>query len=478
MSRGSVEEDRTGSESFSDQQPGKTRDLTDEPMVPESVEGASGTSPAPATKSDWRRRAARAVPADPAAGGFTTPQQRLLVLDTWQRSGLPAVEFSALVQISPQTLYAWRRRFEAEGPAGLSDQPRGPHRGSRLAEATQRAILMLKQAHPEWGCERIHDVLLRAEGYGASPGAVRRVLRDAGYEMETVEARSHAEPVRRFERARPNQLWQSDLFTFLLRRENRRVYLVVFLDDHSRFVTGYGVHASASGALVREVLEAAVANFGAPEEVLTDNGPQYHTWRGKSAFTRLLERRGIRHLLSRPRHPQTLGKTERFWGTLWRECLERAVLRDLDEARVRIGHFVDDYNFHRPHQGIGSLVPADRYFEAAPEVRKTLEARVAANALELARDGVPRQSVYLTGRVGDETIALHGEGSRVILTRDGGVREEVELAAPGRRAAPGTAPALPAPVSAGAAADDGTERNVAEPMQKTPVAEPPAGGER
>jgi transposase InsO family protein len=416
------------------------------------------------------------VPADPTTGGFTTPQQRLLVLDTWQRSGLPAVEFAALVRISPQTLYAWRRRFEADGPAGLSDRARGVRRGSRLAEPTQRAILMLKQAHPDWGCERIHDVLLRAEGYGASPGAVRRVLRDAGYEMETVEAAVHAESVRRFERARPNQLWQSDLFTFLLRRENRRAYLVVFLDDHSRFVTGYGVHASASGALVREVLEAAIANFGAPEEVLTDNGPQYHTWRGKSAFTRLLERRGIRHLLSRPRHPQTLGKTERFWGTLWRECLERAVLRDLDEARVRIGHFVDDYNFHRPHQGIGGLVPADRYFEAAPEVRKTLEARVAANALELARDGVPRQSVYLTGRVGDETIALHGEGSRVILTRDGGVREEVELAAPGRRAAPGTAAVMPEPAAAGPAPEDHTEEVDAKP--RPPVAEPPAGGER
>ncbi|MFQ5844441.1 MAG: IS481 family transposase, partial [Planctomycetota bacterium] len=386
--------------------------------------------------------------------------------------------FSALVQISPQTLYAWRRRFESEGPAGLTDQPRGGRRGSRLAEATQRAILMLKQAHPEWGCERIHDVLLRAEGYGASPGAVRRVLRDAGYEMETVEARSHAAPVRRFERARPNQMWQSDLFTFLLRRENRRVYLVVFLDDHSRFVTGCGVHASGTGALVREVLEAAIANFGAPEEVLTDNGPQYHTWRGKSAFTRLLERRGIRHLLSRPRHPQTLGKTERFWGTLWRECVEHAVFRDLEEARVRIGHFVDDYNFHRPHQGIDSLVPADRYFEAAPEVRKTLEARVAANARELARDGVPRQSVYLTGRVGNETIALHGEGSRVILTRDGGRREEVELAAPGRRVAPGGVPGLPPPASAGTAPEDGSERVEAEPTPKTPAAEPPAGGER
>src|SRR4029077_19769124 len=71
-----------------------------------------------------------------------------------------------------------------------------------------------------------------------------------------------------FERARPNQLWQTDLFTFVLKRENRRVHLVGFLDDHSRFIVGYGLPATASGALVRETLLAAVANFGASEEVL------------------------------------------------------------------------------------------------------------------------------------------------------------------------------------------------------------------
>jgi hypothetical protein len=151
-------------------------------------------------------------------------------------------------------------------------------------------------------------------------------------------------------------------------------------------------------ALVREVLEAAIANFGAPEEVLTDNGPQYVTWRGTSAFARLLERRGIRHLVARPRRPRTLGKTERFWGTLWRECVQSAVFLSLEDARRRVGHFVDHYNFQRPHQGIDGLVPADRYFAAAPQVRETLQARVAANAQELAVQGAPRKSFYLTGR--------------------------------------------------------------------------------
>ncbi|MHC4934455.1 MAG: integrase core domain-containing protein [Planctomycetota bacterium] len=166
---------------------------------------------------------------------------------------------------------------------------------------------------------------------------------------------------------------------------------------------------------------------------MTDNGTQYHTWRGKSAFAKLCQRRGIKQIVASPRHPQTLGKIERFWGTLWRELVEGAIFRDLEEARTRIAHFIGYYNFQRTHQGIDGLVPADRYFEAAPEVRQALEKRVQANARSLALQGEPRKGVYLTGRVGGEAISLHSEGTKVLLTSESGVREEVDLSAKGPR---------------------------------------------
>jgi hypothetical protein len=84
-----------------------------------------------------------------------TAEQRLLLLDTWRRSGLPAGDFAALVGLSKYTLYAWKHKFEAEGPAGLEDKPRGGPQGSRLPEITKRAILMMKQDNPDWGCEKI-----------------------------------------------------------------------------------------------------------------------------------------------------------------------------------------------------------------------------------------------------------------------------------------------------------------------------------
>jgi len=147
------------------------------------------------------------------------------------------------------------------------------------------------------------------------------------------------------------------------------------------------------------VLRAAITSYGRPEEVLTDNGSQYVTWRGKSVFTKELEKRGIQQIVAAPRRPQTLGKIERFWGTLWRECIESALFLDLGDARSRIGLFIDHYNFQRVHRGCEGLVPADRFFGAAPEVKKTLQARVAVNALELARTGLPKAPFYLTGQV-------------------------------------------------------------------------------
>ncbi len=387
----------------------------------------------------------------PEAGGRGGPTgaERLLLLDLWVKSGLPAKEFGALVGVSHHTLYDWKRRFDVDGPEGLMDYPRKGRGGeSRLPEVTKRAILLIRQSHPEYGCERISYMLGRGPGLGASPSAVLRVIREAGLEVEAPRAPRHADVPRVFERARPNQLWQTDIFTFTLKRENRRVYLVAFLDDHSRYVVGYGLHASMGGALVVEVLRAAVAAYGAPQEVLSDNGPQYSTWRGKGRFTKELEKLGIRHILARPRHPQTVGKTERFWGSLWRECASGAVFLDVEDARRRVGHFIDHYNFRRPHQGIGGLVPADRFFGAGDEVRKTLEGRVAQNALSLARDGAPRKPFYLTGRVGDVDLSIHAEGQRVVLNTADGRREEVDLRSPGRRAELGEAEVVPEPVAA------------------------------
>ena len=396
---------------------------------PEAVP-AEPTGSAESNPPRRRRRGKRLTKDSTTKRTQYTGEQRLLILDVWRRSSLPAADFAPLVGVSMHSLYKWRKMFEKEGPAGLLEAPRRGVRKSTVPEVTRRAIVMLKESNSDWGSQRISDMLARGSALQASASIVLKVLRDAGYELEETRTRPHAPKVTRFERGRPNEMWQTDLFTFVLKRQNRCVYLVAFLDDHSRFVVSHGLHASQSTALVLETFRQGIASYGPPKEVLTDNGSQYVTWRGKSAFAKECEKKGIRHIVARPRHPQTLGKTERFWGTLWRECLESATFLDLADAQRRINHFIDHYNFQRTHQGIGGLVPADRFFDAAPEVKQSIQERIAANALDIARHGEPKEPFYMTGQVGGQVFSVHGEGDRVILRNEEGERREVDLVRP------------------------------------------------
>lgn len=406
-------------------------ELDDEaPDVPPVGTAGEGAEDSPSAAVPQRRPGKRMVKPEWREVRTFAPAERVLALDIWQRSGLAATDIAPILQLSPHTLRSWRKKFDELGPEGLVDAPHGPKKGSRLPEATKRAILMLKESNPEFGTQRISDMLMRGPALAASPGTVACVLKEAGYVTEDVPVPQHPDKPRSFERETSNEMWQTDLFTFTMKRTNRRVYLVAFMDDHSRFITCFALHASASTGMVIEALEEGIASYGVPTEVLTDNGPQYVTWRGKSAFSKECDRRGIVQVVSRPRHPETLGKIERFWQTLWRECLERAMLADLGEARFRIGHFVDYYNFQRPSQALDGLVPADRFFKAAPEVYRTLKARVAANALELARNGETKAPFYLTGNVGGKSFSVHAEGERILMRHGDGEPREIELTPP------------------------------------------------
>src|SRR6185369_5445724 len=162
--------------------------------------------------------------------------------------------------------------------------------------------------------------------------------------------------------------------------------------------------------LVMEALRRGIASYGAPREILTDQGRQYTAWRGETDFERELRREGIAHVKSRPQHPQTLGKIERFWKTFWTEMLSRTVFADFPDCERRIAHYVHAYNFQRPHQALEGLVPADRFFRAAPQVRAAVERNVADNAMRLALEQPARKPFYLVGRLGDRDLSISAAG--------------------------------------------------------------------
>jgi transposase InsO family protein len=325
-------------------------------------------------------------------------------------------------------LHEWVQRFKDGGPEALRPRHGGPPKKPQDAPDPRRdAVTALKREHPEHGTRRIRDLLARFEGLGVSETTVRRILHEAGLLQERpAELDKAPRPETRFERAAPNQMWQSDIFTFLLRR-HERLYLTAFMDDHSRFLVSHVLAHHQRSSLVMEALARGIACYGVPQEVLTDQGRQYTAWRGQTEFEDELRRQGIRHVKSRPHHPQTLGKIERFWKTLWEEFLSRTVFADFSDCERRLSLFVQAYNFQRPHQGLAGLTPADRFFQAAPQVRTAIESTVAANALRLALEQPPRKPFYLVGRLGDRDLRISAAGAALEVQVGNEQPQKIEL---------------------------------------------------
>jgi hypothetical protein len=221
--------------------------------------------------------------------------------------------------------------------------------------------------------------------------------------------------VKSFERACPNDLWQTDIMTVMLKGQYR-VYLIGFMDDNSRFLVGWGLYRFQKGENVMEVFRAAIEKRGMPKEVLSDNGRQYHSWRGTSKFTSMLTKLGIRHIRSRPYHPQTCGKIESFWRNLNQECLTKHPLATFEEAQAKIGEYVEYYNFKRPHQGIANLIPSDRYYGVAGVVKQIIAGNTATVQEAEPTAAVYTPPTYLVGNIGGKELRLVAKDAEVTLS--------------------------------------------------------------
>jgi transposase InsO family protein len=317
--------------------------------------------------------------------------------------------------VSQSTLSTWLRAYREQGEAGLQGRT-APRPGRRRPAAITEKILQLKRANRWYGVKKIAQALRRLFLLPASPETVRRRLHEAGLMDKPAKGRRNLTRPRFFERATPNQMWQSDLFTFRL--GGKYAYVVAFMDDYSRYIVGLDLYRSPTAEAVIETYRVAVGEYSPPKEMLTDRGRQYTNWRGKSRFAVELQKDRVAHFVSRPQHPMTLGKVERFWASMWQEFLVRAQFDSFESARERLRLWVKYYNHRRPHQGIGGLCPADRYFEIASELKQTLQTGIQENLLELALRGQPKSPFYLVGRMDGQSVVLQAEKGKLKLRVD------------------------------------------------------------
>lgn len=312
----------------------------------------------------------------------------------------------------------WVECYREYGEEGLRREKMPLPRLVKREDLVDEKIRQIRRENPGYGPRRISDILGRFFLLRAAPSRVHRTLKEAEL-IKPARKKPKKNPAkpRRFERSTPNQMWQSDIMSF--RMNNKAVYLIGYIDDYSRYIVGLELYRSQTGEAVLETYRQAVGNYGCPREMLTDNGRQYATWRGKTKFQKELEKDKIHHIRSRPAHPMTLGKIERFWKSILDEFLYRAKFEDFAEARERIALWVKYYNHRRPHQGIGGLCPADRYFEINTQVKTTLDAGIEDNILEMALRGKPARPFYMVGQMGGQSVVIRAEKGKVKMLVDG-----------------------------------------------------------
>lgn len=347
---------------------------------------------------------------------------KVKVIRTALEKHLTVAEVQRLYHISDTCYYNWKRRYLKDGESALlameegnGHRKPGSHR-SPVDRNIREQILQAKQKYPFFGVARLWHWMRRTLVLPISRRQIHRTLEESGM-IASAPGKKKAvkRKIRFFERSRPNQMWQSDITTFTLSK-GLQVWLIGFLDDHSRYMVGWGLYAGQSGALVLEVFRRAVATYGRPEEMLTDQGRQYKSWRGVTDFERELKQEGIKHIVSRPHHPQTLGKIESFWGHLKKEFVSRVVMGDLEDMRERLKHWIAYYNFQRPHEGIGNIAPAERYFRYSALVKEEIAKQIGAQEKVLALRDPVRQEVLGEVSIGGKTIQVRKEDRGICIS--------------------------------------------------------------
>jgi transposase InsO family protein len=351
-----------------------------------------------------------------------SPDYKVKTVKLHLEDGISLSTISGQSDVCVTVLSRWVRQFRKDGPSGFGRSLK-KRSSRRLPAPVKEQIVAMKEAQPQHGVHRISDILKRMFFMKASHETVRRVLHEESLLPARKAPGTRAKRVAKAARPDdeggsyvkgPNLMWQSDISVITWRKQS--VYLIGFIDDFSRFVTGMGLYMTQKADNVLEVFRRAASEYKAPAEMLTDNGRQYTSWRGQAQFEKEMHRMEIKHIRSQPHHPQTQGKIERFWKTIKEEFFNRTLFEGFEDMQNRTKLWIQYYNFKRPHQGIGGLCPSDRFYEVSHDVRQMVEKGIADNVLQMALQGEPRKPCYLVGRMDDQSVTVMAEQGRLRLS--------------------------------------------------------------
>lgn len=304
------------------------------------------------------------------------------------KPGVVLKDLCAAAGVHRDTLNEWRRRFAADGVEGLVERSRRPqHSPNQTPVAIEDEIVRLRKELP---LDHGADVIgwhLRRNGWTNAPSdrTIHRILVRRGMVTPQPQKRPKS-AYRRFEFDQPNECWQIDATDWTLTR-NRRVTIMDVIDDHSRALTAIRVGTGPTTALAIDAVLSGAAAWGLPAMVLSDNGTCFAGIDGTgSTFVGTLAAAGVRLIHSRPYHPETCGKIERFHSTLKRWLSKQPTARSMAELQAQLDAFAHHFNHERRSSAGGDHTAAERHAATPP-------ALPAPHPLELA-DTAPKVVIW------------------------------------------------------------------------------------
>ncbi len=303
-----------------------------------------------------------------------------LVITAVVLEGRPAAEVAAAYGVSRSWLYELLARYREEGEAAFTPRSRRPRTSPRTtAPATVELVVRLRKqlagAGHDAGPATIAWHLHHQHRIQISTATVARILTRAGLIDPAPKKRPKASYIR-FQADMPNECWQSD-FTHYRLADGTDTEIITWLDDHSRYVLHCSAHQPVTARTALHTFTAAATEHGPPASTLTDNGMIYTvrlaTGRGgQTALEAELHRRHIVQKNSRPNHPTTCGKVERWQQTLknWLRA-QPAQPTTVEELQTLLDHFRDDYNHRRPHRSLPHHATPATAYQARPKATPT-----------------------------------------------------------------------------------------------------------
>jgi transposase InsO family protein len=353
-----------------------------------------------------------------------------LVITAVVVEGRSQAEVASAYGVSPGWVSKLVARYRTEGEAAFEPRSRRPKSSPTALSQTVIDLIIelrngLASAGFDAGPDTIRWHLAQHHGVTVAPATISRYLTKAGLVTPAPDKRPKSS-YRRFAAEQPNEMWQSDFTHYVVPGPRGKPVLeseiITWLDDHSRYALHVSAHVRITGPIVLITFRESTQKHGIPASTLTDNGFVYTTRLsggkgGRNAFESELHHLGVLQKNSRPNHPTTCGKVERFQQTMkkWLRAQPRQPTT-IKELQKLINAFVKHYNHHRPHRSLPeSCTPAHAY-GARPKATPAPPSGESHDRVRLDRlDDTGKVTLRVEGRLRHIGVGRIYAGIRVLV---------------------------------------------------------------